>query len=70
MMGFTPLTASFNMTGTPAISLPLAWSADGLPLGLMFGGKFGDEATLLCLAGQLERAHPWAHKKPALVSIS
>lgn len=61
--GFTP---PFNMTGQPSLSLPLAHSADGLPIGMMFTGRWGDEATLYRLAGQLEQAHPWIQRKPAV----
>jgi amidase/6-aminohexanoate-cyclic-dimer hydrolase len=57
-----------NVTGQPGISLPLAWSRDGLPLGLMFTGRTGDEATLLRLAGQLEQEMPWRHRKPPLTA--
>jgi amidase len=59
--GFTP---PFNMTGQPSLSLPLAHSSDGLPIGMMFTGRWGDEATLYRLAAQLEQAHPWAGRKP------
>ena len=61
--GFTP---PFNMTGQPSLSLPLAHSANGLPVGMMFTGKWADEATLYRLAGQLEQAHPWIGRKPAV----
>ena len=61
---YVPFTPLQNATGQPAISLPLHWSADGLPVGLMFTGRFGDEATLFRLAGQLEQARPWIHRKP------
>jgi len=61
-----PVTAMQNATGQPAISLPLAASKDGLPIGLHFAGRFGDEATLLRLAGQLEKARPWADKHPSI----
>jgi amidase len=53
-----------NITGNPAMSVPLVWSADGLPIGVSFVAPFGDEATLFRLAGQLEAAHPWAHRWP------
>jgi amidase len=61
--GFTP---PFNMTGQPSLSLPLAHSASGLPVGMMFTAKWGDEATLYRLAGQLEQAHPWIGRKPGV----
>jgi amidase len=67
MSRFIPHTALFNMTGCPAITLPLAWTDAGLPLGMMFGARFGDEATLFRLAGQLERARRWADRVPAIV---
>ncbi len=53
-----------NITGGPAMSVPLSWNDDGLPIGIHVLGRFGDEATLLRLAGQLERAQPWAHRTP------
>ena len=59
--GFLPL---FNCTGQPAISLPLCRSPDGLPLGMQLVGRFGDEATLLRLAAQLEEAQPWRDRRP------
>lgn len=61
-----PFTSLFNTTGQPAISLPLGWSADGLPIGMQFVGRFADEATLLRLASQLEAARPWNHKRPVI----
>ena len=57
------------MTGQPAVSLPLSWTDDGLPIGSLIFGRFGDEATLLRLAGQLEAARPWADRWPP-VSIT
>ncbi len=52
-------TAVANITGQPAMSLPLDHASNGLPLGSQVIGRFGDEATLFRLAGQIERAHPW-----------
>jgi Asp-tRNA(Asn)/Glu-tRNA(Gln) amidotransferase A subunit family amidase len=62
-IGFTAL---FNAAGNPAMSVPLAWSKSGLPIGIQFAGRFGDEATLFRLASQLEQARPWADRKPTL----
>src|SRR6266851_4016560 len=61
---YMPATAMFNMSGQPAMSVPLAWNAAGLPLGMMFAARFGDEATLFRLAGQLEQERPWKNRLP------
>jgi amidase len=53
-----------NITGNPAMSVPLTWGPTGLPIGMHFSGRFGDEATLFRLAGQLEAARPWADRWP------
>ena len=58
----------YNITGQPAISLPLYWNRERLPIGVMFGGRYGDEATLIQLAGQLEQAQPWIGRKPPVWS--
>lgn len=60
---FNPI---YNMTGQPAISLPLYWNREGLPIGAMFGARFGDEATLLQFAGEIEQAQPWGNRKPPI----
>ncbi|WP_141617396.1 amidase [Myxococcus sp. AB036A] len=61
---FASLCPMANTTGLPAMSLPLHWSPDGLPVGVQFMGRFGDEATLFRLAAQLEAARPWAQRRP------
>ena len=62
----TPFTQLANFTGQPAMSVPLHWTADGLPCGVQFIGRLGDEATLFRLAAQLEKEQPWFHKRPPL----
>jgi len=63
-MRFTPYTAVYNMTGQPAVNVPLHWSADGLPIGVMLIGRPADEVTLLSLSAQLEAASPWHDRHP------
>ncbi|HZC17141.1 MAG TPA: amidase family protein [Caulobacteraceae bacterium] len=61
-----PFPAPFNMTGQPSISLPLAWSAAGLPIGMMFTSRYADEAMLFRLAAQLEKERPWKDWRPPI----
>jgi amidase len=61
---YCPFTPLFNTTGQPAISLPLHWTADGLPVGVQFAARLGGEATLLQLASQIEAAAPWSARRP------
>ena len=62
---FSPFTVWFNLTGQPAISLPVGTTAEGFPVSVQAVGRFADEATLFRLASQLEAAMPWRDRKPA-----
>jgi amidase len=64
-VGYTPI---HNAAGTPAMSVPLGWSAGGLPIGAQFAARRGGEATLFALAYELERARPWRERRPALAA--
>jgi len=63
---FTPFTAAYNLSGQPAVSLPLHWNAAGLPIGVMLAGRIGEEGTLISLSAQVEQARPWQDRVPAL----
>jgi amidase len=66
VLTYSPFTALYNQTGQPAMSLPLGSDSKGLPIGIMIAGRYGDEALLYALAGQLEAAAPWAQRRPPL----
>jgi len=66
VFAFSPFTVWFNLTGQPALMLPLGQTASGLPLAVQLVGRYGEEATLFRLAAQLEVARPWFNRKPAL----
>jgi len=61
---FTPFTALFNLTGQPAVSLPLGWTEEGLPVGVMLAGRPAGDAALLSVAAQVEAAAPWHLRRP------
>lgn len=63
---FSPFCSAYNITGQPAINVPLNWTEDGLPLGVQLAGGFGDEETIISLAAQLERAAPWCGRHPSV----
>jgi amidase len=63
---FTPWTAIYNISGLPAVSVPLYWTAEGLPIGVMLAGRMGDEGPLISLSAQLEQARPWKDRHPPL----
>jgi Asp-tRNA(Asn)/Glu-tRNA(Gln) amidotransferase A subunit family amidase len=66
VLTYSPFTALYNQTGQPAMSLPLGTDGKALPIGIMIAGRYGDEALLYALAGQLEAAAPWAQRRPPL----
>ncbi|MCD4524705.1 amidase [Nocardioides sp. cx-173] len=61
---FTPWTSAWNVTGMPAVSLPLHWTADGLPVGIMLAARPAEEELLLSLSAQVEAAAPWSERRP------
>src|SRR5215467_1212547 len=63
---FTPYTAVYNVTGQPAVNLPLYWNEGGLPIGVMVAGPMGAEGLLISLSAQVEAARPWKDRHPAL----
>jgi Asp-tRNA(Asn)/Glu-tRNA(Gln) amidotransferase A subunit family amidase len=69
LFDFIPFTWLHNVTGLPAMSIPLYWNNQGLPVGVQFAGRYADEATLYRLAGQLEKARPWREKIPPIARI-
>jgi amidase len=70
VFAFIPFNALENVTGQPAMSVPLAWNAAGLPIGVQLAARFGEEATLIRVAGQLEAARPWSQRRPSSSSAS
>ena len=68
MQDYAPNTLLFNVTGQPAMSIPLVWSREGLPIGMQFAARVSEEGTLLRLAAQLEAAQPWSQRRPPKIS--
>jgi len=66
ILDYVPFTALQNGTGQPAINLPLHWNQAGLPIGVQFVARAGNEMTLLKLAAEIEQAHPWFDRRPQL----
>src|SRR5262249_29214469 len=65
-LGLIPFTPPFNITGQPAMSLPLHWNAEGLPIGVQLVADAGREDVLIRVAAQLEQARPWTGRRPAV----
>lgn len=68
VFAYSPFTALFNASGQPAVSLPLHWTADGLPVGVHFAAGFGEDELLMSLAAQIKEAAPWESKHRALIA--
>ena len=69
VLQFVAYTSPMNAAGAASMSVPLAWSPDGLPIGAMFSGKRGDDGLLFELALELEAARPWADRKPPVAAV-
>jgi amidase len=68
--GYVAFTGQFNVSGQPAISLPLCWNEDGVPIGVQLAAPFGREDLLLRVASQLEEARPWADRRPPVHALA
>jgi amidase/6-aminohexanoate-cyclic-dimer hydrolase len=66
VFAYSPFTAAANASGQPAASLPLGWSAEGLPVGVQIAAAFGEDEALMALCAQIEAASPWSHRRPPL----
>ena len=69
LWGAAPFTATFNLMGNPAASVPCGFSSDGLPIGLQVVGRWGEDLTVLRVSAALEQARPWAGKIPAIADF-
>jgi Asp-tRNA(Asn)/Glu-tRNA(Gln) amidotransferase A subunit family amidase len=70
VIAFIGNTLLFNMSGQPAASIPLFWNAAGIPIGIQLGARFGQDAMLFRIGGQLERARPWFNRRPPVPSAA
>jgi amidase/6-aminohexanoate-cyclic-dimer hydrolase len=68
IFAYSPFCAAFNASGQPAASLPLGWSAKGLPIGIHLAAAFGQDETLIALCAEVERAAPWAAKRAPIAT--